>query len=216
MCCAYEIFHGRRFFVTKSIPNPTKYVKGGDRMEDQQIIELFWARSEIAVDEMERKYGSRALQFAGHFLGNHADVEECVNDALHALWERIPPERPIHLWAYFSRVLRNLCYSRLDHIHAAKRDQRHEICLSELEDCLQTGGEIEHILESKRITQAINTFLDSQDAVNRVIFVRRYYYFDSCQEIAKRLKMTRGAVNTRLSRLRSALRVMLEKEDISV
>lgn len=185
-------------------------------MEDQQIIELFWARSETAVAELESKYGSRALQLAGHFLGNRRDAEECVNDAMHALWERIPPERPVHLWAFFSRILRNLCCSRLDHIHAAKRDSRCELCLSELEGCLPAGQDVEHLLESKRITQAINTFLDGQDSVSRVIFVRRYYYFDSCAEIAKRLGLSRGAVNTRLSRLRGALRVMLEKEDISV
>lgn len=183
-------------------------------MEDQQIIELFWARSEMAVDEMERKYGSRALQLAGHFLGNRRDAEECVNDAMHALWERIPPERPAHLWAFFSRVLRNLCCSRLDHIHAAKRDTSCEICLSELEGCLPVGHDVEYLLESKRITQAINTFLDGQDAASRVIFVRRYYYFDSCAEIAKRVGLSRGAVNTRLSRLRKELKEHLEKEEI--
>lgn len=185
-------------------------------MEDQQIVDLFWQRSEAAIAELEKKYGSRALQFAGHTLDNPRDAEECVNDALHALWDRIPPERPVSLWAYFSRVLRNICCDRADHIHAAKRDVRHELCLSELEGCLPAGGDVEHMLESKRITQTINAFLDTQDPVGRVIFVRRYYYFDSCQEIAKRLRMTRGAVNTRLSRLRSALRTMLEKEEISV
>lgn len=185
-------------------------------MEDLQIIELFWARSETAVTELESKYGSRALQLALRFCSNRQDAEECVNDAMHALWERIPPERPDHLWAFFSRVLRNLCCSRLDHIHAAKRDSRCEVCLSELEGCLPAGQDMEHLLESKRITQAINAFLDGQDPVSRVIFVRRYYYFDSCAEIAKQMGMTRGAVNTRLSRLRSALHTMLEKEEISV
>ena len=185
-------------------------------MEDKQIIELFWERSEMAVDELEIKYGNRALNLAGHFLGNHADAEECVNDAMHILWERIPPERPDHLWAFFSRILRNVCCSRLDYNHAAKRDSRSEVCLSELEGCLPAGRDMDHLLESKRITQAINAFLDGQDPVSRVIFVRRYYYFDSCAEIGKRLGMTRGAVNTRLSRMRGTLRVILEKEEISV
>ena len=185
-------------------------------MEDQQIVELFWQRSEAAIAELEKKYGNRAQEFAAHILGNAADAQECVNDALHTLWRQIPPERPTYLWAYFSRVLRNICCDRVDHIHADKRDVRHELCLSELEGCLPAGGGVEHMLESKRITQTINAFLDTQDQVSRVIFVRRYYYFDSCQEIAKRLRMTRGAVNTRLSRLRSALRTMLEKEEISV
>ena len=191
-------------------------MKGVSRVEDQQIITLFWNRSETALTELEKQYGSRAMQLAGRFLKDPRDAEECVNDAMGVLWERIPPERPTHLWAFFSRVLRNLCCTRLDHIHADKRDVRHELCLSELEGCLPAGGDVEHMLESKRITQTINAFLDTQDPVSRVIFVRRYYYFDSCQEIAKRLRMTRGAVNTRLSRLRSALRTMLEKEEISV
>ena len=185
-------------------------------MEDQRIIELFWARSESALEELEQKYGSRALWFAGHILDNQRDAEECVNDAMHALWERIPPERPASLWAYFSRVLRNICCDRADHIHADKRSPWHEVCLSELEGCLPSGQDAEHLLESKRITQVINRFLDDQDAAGRVIFVRRYYYFDSCGEIAKRVGFTRGAVNTRLSRLRRTLRAMLEKEGICV
>lgn len=185
-------------------------------MEDQQIIELFWFRSEQAVTELQNKYGNRAIQLADRILGSRRDAEECMNDALHTLWERIPPERPVHLWAYFSRILRNLCCSRLDHIHAAKRDPRYEICMSELEGCLPAGQDTQHLLEAKHITQVINDFLDGRDQTDRIVFVRRYYYFDSCAEIAKRVGMSRGAVNTRLSRLRSALRIMLEKEDISV
>ena len=183
-------------------------------MEDQRIIELFWERSELALAEMEETYGHRALQFARHILDNQRDAEECVNDALHVLWERIPPERPTHLWAFFSRVLRNICCDRADHIHAAKRDPWYEVCLSELEGCLPARGDIEHMLESKRITQAINAFLDDQDPASRIIFVRRYYYFDTCGEIAQRLGISRGAVNTRLSRLRKDLKRHLEKEEL--
>ena len=70
------------------------------------------------------------------------------------------------------------------------------------------------MLESKRITQAINAFLDDQDPASRIIFVRRYYYFDTCGEIAQRLGISRGAVNTRLSRLRKDLKRHLEKEEL--
>ena len=189
-------------------------MKGGIRMEDQQIVNLFWERSEMALEALEQKYGNRAAKFAVRFLNDPCDAEECVNDAMHVLWDQIPPERPIHLWAFFSRILRNLCCSRLDYLHASKRDSRCEICLSELEGCLPAGADPECMMESKRITQVINIFLDGQDAVSRVIFVRRYYYFDSCQEIAKQMGMTRGAVNTRLSRLRNALRKLLEREEI--
>lgn len=185
-------------------------------MEDQRIIGLFWDRSESAVAEFKEKYGRRSLSVAENILGSPQDAEECVADAVHTLWERIPPERPEHLWAYFSRVLRNLCYSRWDYLSAAKRDRGCEIALEELECVLSAGQDPAEMLESKRITEVLNAFLDTLDRTNRVIFVRRYYYFDSCADIAKRLGLTRGAVNTRLYRLREDLREALEKEEIYV
>ncbi len=183
-------------------------------MEDQQIVELFWQRSELAIAELENKYGKRAQQFAAQILDNAADAQECVNDAMHALWQQIPPQRPAYLWAYFSRVLRNLSLDRADRIHAAKRDRRCEIPLSELEGALPTGQDLQDMLEAKLLQERINSFLDSRTSTDRIIFVRRYYYFDSCQQIAKRLGLTRGAVNTRLSRLRKELKQQLEKEEL--
>ena len=55
-------------------------------------------------------------------------------------------------------------------------------------------------------------FEKGEGHTERTIFVRRYYYFDSCQEIGRKLGMTRGTVNTRLHRLRECLRKQLEKE----
>ena len=185
-------------------------------MEDPQIIELFWQRSETALDEVKQKYGPRALRFAHNLLNDPQDAEECVIDALMALWQQIPPERPKHLWAYFSRLVRNICCSRLDYLHAARRDRGSEICLGELEDCFVTLQTPEHILEAGQITAVINRFLDGLDDTGRRIFVRRYYYFDSCADIGKMLGLSRGAVNTRLSRLRQALKKQLEKEEIFV
>lgn len=185
-------------------------------MEDERIIGLFWERSEDALTALREKYGGRATALAVKMLEDPRDAEECVNDAAHVLWQKMPPERPEHLWAYFSRILRNICWGRLDYRNAARRMYSCEVCLSELEGCLSTREDPEQILQSKRVGEIINTFLDRLDGTGRVIFVRRYYYYDSCEEIAKRLGMRRGAVNTRLHRLREELRKMLEKEDICV
>lgn len=185
-------------------------------MEDQQIIELFWHRSEDALAATEQAYGARALKLAKQMLHSSRDAEECVSDGLHALWERIPPERPQHLWAYFSRIIRNICASRLDYLHAAKRDRGCEVCLSELDECFTVQQDAQATLESRRISRVINAFLDKQEEINRIIFVRRYFYFDSCVDIAKGVGLSRGAINTRLFRLRAQLREQLEKEDIFV
>ena len=63
-------------------------------MEDTNITELFFSRDKSAVGELWKKYGKRAEAVAKNTLGDARDAEECCNDALLAVWRRIPPERP--------------------------------------------------------------------------------------------------------------------------
>ena len=185
-------------------------------MVDEEIVGLFFERSEQAVAALKETYGSRAVAVALKITGDFRDAEEAVNDALHVLWQRIPPEKPRYLWAYFSRVVRNISCDLVDYNQAARRVRACEVCFSELEGCISTHEDPQGLLESKRITDVINRFLQTLDRESRIIFVRRYYYFDSCADIARFLGMTRGAVNTRLSRLRTQLQKELEKEEIFV
>ena len=185
-------------------------------MQDEQIIELFHERTEGAIEALRNQYGSRAMAVAENILGDARDAEEAVNDALYVLWQKIPPERPEHLWAYFSRVVRNLCCDRLDYRNAARRQQSCEVCFHELEGSVGAGDDPQRVLEARQITDVINAFLDGLGREDRVIFVRRYYYFDSCSEIGRMLGLRRGTVNVRLHRLRAQLKEALEKEDITV
>ena len=49
-------------------------------MEDSLIIDLFFERSEQAVEELEKKYGAAVRKTAGNLLRDRLDVEECAND----------------------------------------------------------------------------------------------------------------------------------------
>ena len=69
-------------------------------MDDGKIIELFWSRSQEALERTREKYGALCGSLAGRLLRSAEDVEECVNDAYMALWDAIPPARPDHLGAY--------------------------------------------------------------------------------------------------------------------
>ena len=63
-------------------------------MQDNEIIELFWQRSEEALRETEQKYGRYCLSIAMGILGDLEDAEEVVNDVLLKTWNNIPPQRP--------------------------------------------------------------------------------------------------------------------------
>lgn len=60
-------------------------------MDDNALIELFWARSPEAVAQTQEKYGAMCRSLAGRLLRCAEDVEECLNDTYLALWNAIPP-----------------------------------------------------------------------------------------------------------------------------
>ena len=49
-------------------------------MEDTAIIDLYWARSQQAIAESEKKYGPYCHTIARRILDREEDAEECVND----------------------------------------------------------------------------------------------------------------------------------------
>ena len=75
-------------------------------MEDSQIIELYWARDQRAIDETQGKYGAFLHQLAWNILRSHGDAEECVNDTYLRTWNAIPPARPTVFRAWLGRIAR--------------------------------------------------------------------------------------------------------------
>ena len=185
-------------------------------MEDHEIIELFFARSEQAIAQLQSKYGRRCLRVAANILNNPLDAEECVNDAYLAVWNAIPPQRPEALPAYVCRIVRNLSIKKYHANSARKRDSRYDMALDELEECIQTGKAAEEQVAVKELAEAINQFLGTLSRENRVMFVRRYWFSDSVTDIAGMFRTSSRNVSLRLLRVRKGLKTHLEKEGIWV
>lgn len=185
-------------------------------MDDRHITALFEARSEQAISKLADKYGKLCMRIATNILDSREDAMECVNDAYLALWNHIPPEKPIFLRAYLLKVVRNIAYDRLDRRSAAKRDDAVSVCLHELEDCLPAGDDLDAILESKLIRSVLNAYLYSLNERDRRLFIRRYFLMESCRTIGKDTGMSESAVSTRLARLRQKLKQKLTEEGIAI
>ena len=50
-------------------------------MDDIKIIDLFFARSELAIEALDDKYGTTCHNLSRSILKDQQDAEECVNDA---------------------------------------------------------------------------------------------------------------------------------------
>ena len=185
-------------------------------MDDRDIIDQFWARSESAITALSDKYSKYCRVIAYNILGNFEDVEEIINDTYSRVWNAIPPDRPDSLRAFIGRIARNLSFDRFDKEKAKKRGGGQlDAILDELEECIaDTRNSFDELIESEAITAALNTFLSCQSADNRRIFVRRYWRAASIEEIATDFGMSVGKVKSILFRMRNKLRKHLESEGI--
>ena len=185
-------------------------------MEDHEIIELFYARSEQAVAQLQSKYGRQCLQVAGNILNNRLDAEECVNDAYLAAWNTIPPQKPEPLLTYVCRIVRNLSIKKYHANSAHKRNSHYDMALDELEECIQAKKTADDQIAAEELAEAINQFLGTLSRENRVMFVRRYWFSDSVADIAGMFMMSSRNVSLRLLRVRKGLKKHLEREGMWV
>ena len=183
-------------------------------MDDSAIVELFLARDERAIAEAEKKYGARMRQIAER-LCDEGSAAECVNDALLAAWQSIPPNEPrTYLFSYLARIARGLAINRLKAERTAKRSAELVELTQEMEACIPAHASPEKVVEAGELSRAVSRFLDGRPKEQRVIFVRRYWYAESYPEIAARLGCSAGRVRTILFRLRGKLRKYLESEGL--
>lgn len=181
-------------------------------MEDGQIIELFWRRNEQAISETDRKYGAYCRQISQNILANESDSEENLNDTYLQAWHSIPPQKPACLLAYLGRIARNLALNRYKARKSQKRGGDFAFSLEELDLCTPSGLTVESEWDRRRLGRSLNAFLHTQPGDVQVVFVRRYFFCDSIEAIAKRCGYSRSKVKSMLLRTRQRLRIYLEKE----
>ena len=179
-------------------------------MEDREILTLLFARSEQALVALAAKFGHRLQRLAANILPTAQDAEEAVSDTYMAVWNTVPPHHPDPMAPYILRICKNISVSRLRSLTAQKRSA-YEVALDELSETVGRNT-LERIIGARILGQVIDRFLDTVPQVDRVIFLRRYWYGDRVKDIARRVGMTENAVSVRLNRLRSSLRTILSKE----
>lgn len=182
-------------------------------MDDNAIIDLYFARDQEAVEATSREYGAYCTAIAVKILDDRGAAEECVNDTWLKCWQSIPPQRPKSLKSFAGRIARNLALSALRAESAQKRGGGQvQLALDELSEVVSGGDTPEGALDRKAFRAALDGFLAGLPERNRNLFLRRYWYLDSVEALAKRYSMSRTQVTTTLHRLRQKLRVHLEQE----
>ncbi len=180
-------------------------------MDDQTILDLYFARDERAIRETDARYGTLCHTVALNILRDRPDAEECVNDTYLKAWNAIPPARPRSLSAYLCRITRNLALDRFRQNHRHKRNSDLIVSLDELSDCIPMRDE-----DAGALARLLNEFLGRLDASERKLFLGRYFHAATVKELARLWGLTPKAVTMRLSRTRTKLRSFLEERGYHV
>ena len=182
-------------------------------MDDKNIVDLFWQRSEKAIVETDSKYGGYCFSIAYNVLANNEDAEESVSDTYMAAWNKLPPHRPSILATFLGKITRNISISRWRSRSAYKRGGGEIVlALEELDNCVDGTQDIEANSDARELSACLNRFLDSLPKAERDIFLRRYWFFDPIAVIAESYGFTQSKVTSMLHRMRGKLRKQLEKE----
>ncbi len=181
-------------------------------MEDNQIVELYWARSEQAIVETRLKYDRYCRYIATRILGNDADAEETVSDTYLKAWNTIPPNRPDSLKFYLGMLTRQLSFDAYEARNTQKRGGNFHLVLEELAECV--SADAGDLTDRLALRDTLNRFLKALPLRTRRIFLRRYYYASSVSEIARDFGMKESAITVLMLRTRQKLKKFLEKEGI--
>ena len=182
-------------------------------MEDSAIVDLYWQRSERAIDESEQKYGAYCCTVAYNILSDSQDAEECVNDTWLGAWNAMPAARPARLGAFLCKITRNLSLDKLRHRTRLKRSGVVAV-LEELRECLPDRSNEAETVERKELLAAVDAFLAELPVDERVAFVGRYWLMLPLQDMARQLHCREGTLKSSLYRTRKKLRRHLEQEGL--
>ncbi len=183
-------------------------------LEDWLIIKLFYERSEKAIDELAQKYGKLCKAVALRIIGNEQDAEECINDAYLAVWNTIPPKHPDNLLAYSIAITRNQSLKRYRSNTSKKRNNYYDALIDEMSECLASNISVENEILLKEMGEYINKFLGKCKQIDRVIFVKRYWFCMEIGEISKELKVSDNYVKVHLHRTRKKCKDYLREEGL--
>ena len=184
-------------------------------MEDLDIVELYWNRDEQAIKETSAKYGNYCYSIAYNILYNNEDAQESVNDTYLAVWDAIPPHHPLDLSTFIGKITRRLSLNKWRSMNAENRGGG-QVTLSfdELEECIPDNKDFKEELKAEVLADSINEFLATLKPEQRKVFVCRYWYFESIEEIANRFNYSSSKVKMMLKRTRDNLKEHLIKEGI--
>lgn len=178
------------------------------------IVELMERRDEQALVLLKKHYSEYCYSILYNILRNHEDAEEAMSDVWLRIWNSIPPAHPKHFRAYLAKTCRNIALNYMKHNQAKKRNGL-TLLLDELAEVIP-DTKWEQNEQAQELRSALNQFLHSLGEEEQRIFLRRYWYSATIDELAEEFCSSTSRITGILFRTRKKLHKYLKKEGFRV
>lgn len=175
--------------------------------EEKALIKRLKNQETTAYEEMLSTYSKTLYCLVYHILkgiGSKEDMEECVADAYVQAWLSIDQyssdKGSLRTW-----LLGLAKYKAL----TCKRQKLRIKTVEMKEEVLQEQKDTEEIYLLREDQERVITTIKTFKPLDRQIFIRRYFYGEDIEELAKELDLTRAAIDNRLLRGRKRLKEVL-------
>ena len=149
------------------------------------------------------KYLKMVYRISFHYFGNREDAEDVSQDVFVKLYSsNIKLESEEELKAWLIRVTTNACHN---YFRNPFRKRKTEIDEKELENIIGTSSSEQEIVNRKVVMDAVMSLPEHY----RIIVYLFYYEEYSIGQISKILKIKETTIQTRLSRARGKLKIVL-------
>ncbi len=170
--------------------------------DDDTLLRAYAAGDAVAARALTLRHGPRILALARRMLGDAAEAEDVVQEAMLRLWRGAADWRPgeAGVGAWLHRVATNLCLDRL---------RRRRTVTGELPDRAGEGASVLAGLARADRAAALHAALATLPERQRAAIVLRHLEELGNPEIAARLGVSVEAVESLLARGRRALAAQL-------
>ena len=188
-------------------------------MTEEKALKQMQQGSQEALCLLIERYTPYVSTVIHNIIGSsmaQADIEETTADVFFTLWQNAKKVRVQSLKSYLAAVARNLALKKYQYNTAAKRSSTYDVALDEIAEIVASANTVEQEIETQELTRMLEAYMDGLSQENRVIFMRRYWYSDSYEDIAAQVGLTVKNVSVRLVRMRKALRTYLAERGVTV
>lgn len=175
-------------------------------MNETKMLKELKKGSEAALEWFIHRYTGYVCTIVYNIIGSFmdtADIEEVASDVFFALWQNAGKIKPGHVQGYLAVVARNKAKNKCREISCPIPLEDHVIVL----DTLNPEKQLQH----KELSVAVKKAVLDMPSVDKEIFLRFYFYYQTVEQIADILKINPSTVKTKLRRGREKLKQLLIK-----